>query len=79
MGIVLSVSRFGSVVSLNVLSTIYDWLYDINEERDEIKSEETVLGKTMALAAFFTIASFLAAFILSWMDKFFYKPEVDTS
>lgn len=68
MGIVLSVSRFGSVVSLNVLSTIYDDLEEMNLNSTEPTSETVVLGKTMTIASLFTIMSFGAAFFLAFTD-----------
>merc|ERR1712110_1259032 len=75
MGIVLSVSRFGSVVSLNVLSTIYDDLHDMNNSTDTPKEETVVLGETMLIAGLFTIMSFGAAFLLAFTDfKFPPKP-----
>merc|ERR1712048_637092 len=49
MGVVLSVSRFGSVVSLNLLSSIFDMLDESNAESENPKSEPGVLGMTVAI------------------------------
>lgn len=71
MGIVLSVSRFGSVVGLNALSTIYNKLADNNEAREEPLDQQNVLGRTMGLAGFFTVFSFVSALCLALVDKLY--------
>lgn len=79
MGVVLSVSRFGSVVSLNVLSTIYDDLEENNLNSTEPVSEVVVLGQTMVIASVFTILSLGAACCLAFTDFKFppKKTEID--
>lgn len=79
MGVVLSVSRFGSVVSLNVLSTIYDDLEENNLNSTEPVSEVVVLGQTMVIASIFTILSLGAACCLAFTDFKFppTKTEID--